>query len=223
MSETPRPPPAFPRYTRSERVADGLVHGLGLLLAAAALPWLLWTGLGHSGGAVRLSLVLYALGAALMLGCSAIYNRLKEPRRKALFRRFDRAAIFIMIAGTYSPLALAGLDRPTGAGLMAFEWGLAGIGAALAIGFPRRAERLLMLFYLVMGWAILAVLPSLLAAVGATVVGLFLAGGLIYTAGVGLHASVGLKFHNVLWHGCVLSAAGCHYVAILLAVAGARS
>ena len=208
----------FPRYTRMERLADSVVHGVGLALAALALPWMLWNGFGRAGPALHLSLVLYSLGVALMFGCSALYNRLRHARLKALFRRLDRAVIFVMIAGTYSPLALVLLGPPLGYRLMAFEWGLALLGAALALSYPRRAERLLILLYLLMGWAVLAVLGPLTAAAGADVVALILAGALIYTVGVGIHAATGLRFHNALWHCCVLAAAGCHYLAILTSV-----
>ncbi len=219
MSITHSGYPEFPYYTWGETLADGIVQGLGLALAAVALPWMLWTGFGQADTAVRLSLVLYTMGAGLMLGCSATYHWLRTSRRKDLFRRFDRAAIFVMIAGTYSPFALTRLEASWGWGLMMFEWSLAVVGGTLAIVFPRRAERLLILLYLLMGWAIVVVLGPLTGAVGPTVVGLVLVGGLIYTAGVGIHAASGVSYHNALWHCCVLGAAGCHYAAILIAVA----
>jgi len=209
---------AFPRYTRGELIADAIVHGVGLSLAAIALP--LMIGLVFSWGSLsaQVSVALYALTAALMLGCSALYNGLRKPALKHLFRRFDRAAIFLMIAGTYTPLALTKIDQPLGAELLVFEWSLAALGATLAICFPRRAERLFVPVYLLMGWAIVVALVPLLSAVGPVVFATIVAGGVIYSAGVGLHAATRLKFHNALWHVCVLGAAACHYVAILNAV-----
>ena len=213
------PPSDFPRYSLGERRADLAVHGLGLSLAAVGLPWLLWSGFSRAGVAVGVSLLLYALGMALMLGSSALYNLMRESRGKELVRRLDRAAIFVMIAGTYSPLAVARLAPPWREGLLAFEWGLAALGIVLAFAWSRRSERLCILLYLLMGWAVLAVAPPLLAALGPVLFGGILAGALVYTAGVGLHAATGLKYHNVLWHGCVLAAAACHYAVILMAVA----
>ncbi len=212
--------PVFHIYTREESLADLLVHALGLSLAVVALPWMLWTGFSHFEAIeVRLSLVLYVAGAASMLGCSATYNWLREPRWKDRLRRLDRAVIFLMIAGTYSPLAMAKLEQPLGTGLMVYEWGLASLGATVALAFPRRGERLLIVLYLLMGWAVLAVLGPMTRAHGASMVALVLVGSLLYTGGVVVHASTRLKYHNALWHGCVLVAASCHYVAILLSVA----
>ena len=210
-------PVRFFRYTSEESRADLIVHGLGVALAATAMPWMVWRGFADAGSAVGFALVPYA-GGVLMLGSSALYNLTRDPDRKELLRRIDRAAIFAMIAGTYSPLALVLLDPPWRAGLMGFEWGLAGIGVVLALAFPRRSERLCILLYLLMGWAVLPVLGPLRAAMGPSMAALIVIGALIYTAGVGFHAAIRLKFHNVLWHGCVLSAATCHYVAILIAV-----
>ncbi len=209
----------FPRYTRSEAIVDGAVHVFGLVLAAVALPWMLWIGFHHGDAVVFWALVLYAAGAWLMLGCSALYNVQKEPRRKEWLRRFDHAAIFIMIAGTYSPLALARMASPLGTGLMIFEWSLALLGATLAIAFHRRAERLCLVLYLLMGWAIVVALHPLLIAIGENAFIMILAGGLIYTVGVGVQAATRVKYHNALWHCCVLGAAACHYVAILVSVA----
>ena len=215
----PDQPSLFPLYSLGERRADFVVHGLGLSLAACGLPWLVWSGFAHAGAVVGFSVLLYAVGALLMLGSSAVYNLTREPGRKELFRRIDRAVIFVMIAGTYSPLAVAKLATPWREGLMVFEWGLAALGVTLAFAMSRRAERLCILLYLLMGWAVVPVMAPLLAALGPVLFGGLVAGALTYTVGVGLHAATGLKFHNVLWHCCVLAAAACHYVVILFAVA----
>jgi len=219
----PDPPSPFPGYSLGERRADLAVHGLGLSLAALGLPWMVWSGFVRAGVAVGFSLLLYAVCAALMLGSSAVYNLTREPRRKELFRRIDRAAIFLMIAGTYSPLAVAKLGPVWREGLMAFEWGLAALGVTLAFAMSRRAERVCILLYLLMGWAVIPVTAPLMAAIGPAMFGGILAGALVYTAGVGLHAAVKLKYHNVLWHCCVLAAAVCHYAVILRAIAAPQT
>ena len=218
MSGAQSGPARFFRYTSEESRADLIVHGFGVALAAVALPWMVWSGFVRAGSVVGCALVPYAVGVVLMLGSSALYNLTWEPGRKELLRRIDRAVIFVMIAGTYSPLALVLLDPPWRAGLMAFEWGLAGLGMTLALALPRRSERLCILLYLLMGWAVIPVLGPLTAAMGPSMTGLIVVGAVIYTAGVGFHAAIGLKFHNVIWHCCVLAAATCHYVAIFTAV-----
>ena len=209
----------FPRYSLGERRADLAVHVLGLSLAALGLPWMVWSGFARAGIAVGFSLLLYAFGVVLMLGSSAAYNLMRESRGKELFRRIDRAVIFVMIAGTYSPLAVAKLAPPWREGLMAFEWGGAALGVTLALAMSRRAERLCILLYLLMGWAVVPVMVPLMTAIGPALFGGILAGALVYTAGVGLHAAIGLKYHNVLWHCCVLAGVACHYAVILFGVA----
>ncbi len=210
---------AAPRYTSMERRVDAAVHGLALAFAAVGLPWLIWTALSADLSlAVRVALSVYTLGLLMMLGFSALYNLARDPERKAFWRRLDRAAIFIMIAGSYTPIAVGKIADPWGTGLILFEWSLALVGAVIAFRFPYRNERLLAGLYLVMGWAILVAVAPLLEAVGQDIAALILTGGLIYTAGIGLHAAVWLKYHNAIWHACVLIAAICHYVAIYLAV-----
>lgn len=211
------PAAALRRYSRPERLCDLAVHLVGLGMAAVALPVLLALGFqGEPAAAIGLS--LYAVGVVAMLTFSALYNAVERSDAKAWLRRCDRAAIFVMIAGTYSPFALARMEGALGLGLFVFIWTLAILGAVLALAWPRRSDRIALGLYLVMGWSIVVALEPLARSVGGTAMALLLAGGVIYTAGVGFHLSK-RRFRNVIWHCCVLVAAACHYAAILTAVA----
>jgi hemolysin III len=207
----------FPCYSRAERLCDLAVHLVGIGLAAVALPVLLALGF-KVGAAAAVGLTLYAVGLMAMLTFSALYNAVEWPTSKAWLRRCDRAAIFVMIAGTYSPFALASLGGAWGIGLFAAAWTLALGGAALALVWPRGSDRIALGLYLAMGWSILVALEPLTRSIGATAVALLLAGGIIYTAGIAFHLSK-LRFQNVAWHICVLVAALCHYGAIFQSVA----
>jgi hemolysin III len=210
-------------YTRGERVADAIVHALGVagsLAACAALA-----AVASRGASARLAaaLGLYAAGLLAMLGCSALYNMSPEGPRKALLRRLDHAAIFAMIAGTYTPVVLLAVGGAWGWGLLAVVWAGAAGGAALKVLAPARFERTSTAAYLLLGWVGLAALDPLLAALPPRDLALLVAGGLLYSLGVVVHLSRRLLYHNVLWHALVLAAAACHYAVVLRLTAAAAS
>jgi len=209
----------FPDFDPAERAADAVIHGVGVGAAAVGSAVLLAVGLPGAGAATMVSLPLYVAGLLAMLTFSALYNLARRPERKERLRRFDHAAIFVMIAGSYTPFALVKIGGGWGAGLLAWVWALALVGVVLKLARPRRAERLSIALYLVMGWSVVVAVVPLAEAVAPPVFALLLAGGVIYTAGVGLHLWRRLRFHNALWHLCVLVAAGCHYAAVFGAVA----
>jgi hemolysin III len=202
-------------YTGPERIADAVVHVVGILLgivatailAAAALPKGDWLLLGSLG--------LYAAGLLAMLGCSAIYNMFLSSAWAGLFRRLDHAAIFVMIAGTYSPFALTVIGGKWGMSLFAFVWLVAIGGVVLKLGWPHRLERLSIALYILLGWSVLAVLDPLFGAVSLPGVILLALGGLLYTVGVVFHLWERLPYHRAIWHALVLAAAACHYAAVL--------
>lgn len=212
-------PGAFPVYSRGERLADLCVHAVGVpagLAGAAAL--LAWTVLTGTAAAVACAAV-YAAGLVAMLALSAAYNLARRPRLKERLRRLDHAAIFAMIAGTYTPFAALALGGAAGAGLLAVVWPAAAAGMAVKLFWPRRLERLSITLYLVLGWSALAVAGPLVEALPGPVLALLAAGGVAYTVGAVLHLSERLAYHNALWHACVLAAAACHYAAVWLVVA----
>lgn len=209
----------FPAYSRGERLADGCVHVAGLIAGVIAVTSLTAVAL-HRGDAVSiLALTLYGGGLLAMLGCSALYNMAGPSPRKEWFRRLDHAAIFVMIAGTYTPFALIELGDAPGWRLFALVWVTAAAGVAMKLFFPRRLERVSVALYLLFGWGILATSDTLLAALPAPAILLLAAGGLVYSVGVLFHLRRGWPYHNALWHALVLVAAACHYAAILAYVA----
>jgi hemolysin III len=207
----------FPLYSPAERRADALVHAVGLGLALIGCVVLGTALLTHPSAspALVLALVLYAAGLVAMPACSALYNLAGEGPRKGFFRRLDHAAIFLMIAGTYSPFALVAIGGAWGAGLLAFVWAAALAGIAVELSGMRRPDGLMIAAYLLLGWTILAAIGPLAAAVSTQGLALLAAGGLLYSAGVAFHLSTHLPFQNAIWHGLVFTAAICHYAAVL--------
>ncbi len=201
---------------RRELIADGTVHAVGVTVglvgAAMLVPRIV--AAPDTGGAVALG--LYMLGLLAMLGCSAAYNMWPPSHVREWLRRFDHAAIFAMIAGTYSPLTFGHVAGSWSVRLGALVWCVALSGVAMKLFYPRRFERLSIGLYLALGWLGVLAIGPLVAALPLASSILLLIGGVIYSTGVIFHLWRGLRFQNAIWHGFVLAAAACHYAAILL-------
>jgi hemolysin III len=216
-----RPPATeFPRYTAAERQADAAVHAIGLalgLIACIAMGAAVQTRTLHFRGVV--ALVLYGIGLMAMLACSALYNLAGDGPRKRLYRRLDHAAIFLMIAGTYTPFAGVVLGGAWGIGLLAVVWVAAAVGIAVELLGLGRHGSFSVAAYLLLGWAIVPALGPLSAAVSPAGLALLATGGILYSVGAAFHVWTSLPYQNVIWHGFVLAAAACHYAAVLCEVA----
>lgn len=198
----------------AEKAVDAVVHVLGLLGAGAALGRL-FANLGpHATTDQRLALVVYSLGLIGTLTMSALYNLSPTGPWKGMLRRCDRAMIFVMIAGSYTPFVLTAFAPGPGRALCVVVWAMAALGVSLCLAWQRLSDRLSIALYLCMGWLVLLILPPLMAAVSATVLILLLAGGVVYSLGVIVHTRVRIAFHNAAWHGMVVIAAALHLMAI---------
>lgn len=184
-------------------------------LAAAAL--LLVGAIGVLPAAIFVGLIVYSIGLVGMFAASAAYNLVSHVGVKEILRRLDHAAIFVMIAGSYTPFALVVGGR-TGHMLLAAVWAIAAVGVAIKLRYPRRFDKLSVLLYLSQGWIVLLALDSITAALSNRALSLLVAGGVVYTVGVAFHLMERLLFHNVIWHIFVLGGAACQFVAIRDAV-----
>jgi len=197
-----------------ERRYDAAVHLIGGAAAAAALPALLgaviWRGAGH--GSTILTAAIYAGGVVAMLGFSAAYNLVTDPAWRDALRKYDRAAIFLMIAGTYTPILAVGVGGRTGQGLLIVVWLAALIGAGITIARPR--DHVSPIPYLILGWIGVLAAHSIIAALPVWGLALIVVGAVLYTLGVLFHRWTDLHCHNAVWHGFVLAGAGCHYAAV---------
>jgi hemolysin III len=206
----------FPQYTMRERVADGCIHVIGVTASLFALTVLLVVGVETQATLWIVSLAIYGLALVAMFSCSAAYNLVVRPKLKEVMRRLDHAAIFLMIAGTYTPFILIKMNTPWGLGLLAVVWTMAAIGISIKLFAPRFLEGLLIALYLVQGWAVIAAWEPLMSAMPGRVLTLLVIGGVLYTVGVVFHLWERLPYQNAIWHGFVLSAASCHYAAVIV-------
>ncbi len=207
------------QFGRADRLADGIVHVVGVTFGLAACVALAVTAFPQADTLRLVSLSLYATGLMSMLGCSALYHLISRQPWKGVFRRLDHAAIFVMIAGTYTPFALIVIGGAWGAGLLALVWTVAIGGALLKLLCPSRFERLSIATYLILGWTILVAVDPLFAAASLPGIILLLVGGLLYSLGVVFHLWTRLPYQNAIWHVFVVAAAACHFTAVLHDVA----
>jgi hemolysin III len=201
--------------TPREYAADGVIHAIGILAAVVGLVVLFALIVKNSGWVELVSASIYGVGLLAMLGFSAAYNLGWQSPRRDLLRRCDQAAIFLMIAGTYTPLTVAGLEGPWETGLIAFVWAVALFGFLMKLFLPRGLEGFSLPIYLLLGWVALVAIEPLLEAFGSTVVILIVLGGVLYSLGMIFHVWRKLPYQNAIWHSFVLAAAALHYTAIL--------
>jgi hemolysin III len=209
----------FPHYTTRERVVDGCIHAIGVTASLAALIALLIVAVHTEATLWVVALLVYGLALVAMFSCSAGYHLVDYPKIKEVFRRLDHAAIFLMIAGTYTPFILIKMNDPWGLTLLAVVWTIAAIGIAIKLFKPYFLEGLTVALYLVQGWAIVAAWQPLTSALPGQVLTLLVVGGVLYTVGVVFHLWERLPYQNAIWHGFVLTAASVHYAAVMVIVA----
>jgi hemolysin III len=206
------------RYSRGEEIANSVSHGVGALLAVVGLVVL--TVFAALRGNIWHIVSCSVFGAALVLVymTSTLYHGIQHPRVKRVLRALDHSAIFVLIAGTYTPFVLVSLHGPWGWSLFGVVWGLAVLGIILQMGVLRRGTAASVLLYVGMGWVAVIAIKPLLAAVAPGGVALLLIGGLAYTAGTGFYVWRRLPYHHALWHGFVLLGSISHFFAVFLYV-----
>ena len=198
-----------------EEVANSISHGLGLLLALVALPVLVLAAI--EAGNVRFLVGVSVFGGTMVLLylASTLYHSMTNEAWKALFRVFDHTAIFLLIAGSYTPFALGVLRGPWGWSLLAIVWTLAIIGITLKIRKRTRHSRISIVLYVIMGWlAVVAVKPMVML-IPVPGILLILAGGLAYTGGLAFFAAQRIRYNHFIWHLFVIAGTTCHFFAVL--------
>jgi hemolysin III len=205
----------FPDYSKAERIADRTIHLIGVPLGIGAALLILTRAVLQGGPVLVGSVALYAFGLVGMLASSAAYQLAPKGLRKEYLRRLDRAMIFVMIAGTYTPISANVLYGRGGIWLCATQWAMAMIGIFITLKYPRRFETPILFLYLAMGWMLVVLLRYAFALLSPVTLALIFAGGIAYTVGAVINSTPKLKFHNPIWHGLILVAASCQYAAIM--------
>ncbi|KKB80941.1 DNA-binding protein [Devosia soli] len=202
-------------YSLAELIVDAVVHILGLIVAVAAGSVLLTLTALHTAPEAFPALLTYVSTLIVVLGVSLAYNMWPVSPIKQHLARLDQAAIFLFIAGSYTPfLAVIGGTK-TGAVMMSLVWGASLIGVALKLIVPERFGRMAIALYLAIGWSGVAVFQALSQELPSSTLWLLLAGGVTYSTGIVFHLWEKLKFQNALWHVFVVAGASLHLWAVL--------
>jgi len=206
---------ALPDVPRKHEMANSLTGGLGLLGSVVALFVLvdMGTRLGSTGALV--SATVYGLSLVLSYGATTVYHALRCEVRKARWRVFDHCAVYVLIAGSYTPLAMFGLRGDARWQVVAAIWTLAALGIAFKLRFRFRFPGTSVFIYLVMGWLGVLMIGQVIATVGAEGVTLLAAGGLAFTIGTIFFGAKRLPYHHAVWHVMVILGSGLHYLAIV--------
>lgn len=202
-------------YPWAEEIANSLSHGVGLVFGIVGLVLLLVQAVGDNASAMAItSYSLYGGSMILLYLASTLYHAIPHQKAKYWLKKFDHCAIYLLIAGTYTPFLLVGLNSPLAKGLMAVIWGLALFGVIFKLAFAHRFEVLSLVTYLTMGWLSLIVIYQLATKLSLGGVALLALGGVVYTLGVIFYASKRFRFGHAIWHGFVLGGSACHFLAI---------
>jgi len=201
-------------YDRAEIVADGVVHAIGVCLGLIGAVTIVVMAVMIE----RIDLtpiLVYVIGLITMLVFSAAYNMWPVSPVKWVLRRFDHSAIYLLIAGTYTPFVGQMKNALASAGLGIGVWLSAAVGMALKLALPGRFDRLAVILCLLLGWSGVIAYDSLASTIPSSSLWLLAIGGILYSLGTVFHVWRRLRFHNAIWHGFVLLAASCHYSAVL--------
>jgi hemolysin III len=206
-------------YSRSEELAHTLTAGLGIVACAIAIPWLAWAA---AGDPLRLAgAMAFGVSALAMFATSVIYHWERAPDRKHRLRKLDHSAIYLLIAGTYTPFTLVAMQGAWGWSLFGVVWTMAvlGVVAKTTVGF--RYPRLSTALYLGMGWLIVIAIKPLRESLTSTEIAWIAAGGLLYTGGVPFYIWKSRRYTHAVWHLFVLGGVACHFAAVLSVVSAA--
>lgn len=208
----------------NETRADILIQGVGLgasLVGVGVMIYLAWSS-ASSNGAATLAAAIYGLTLIVMFTFSLLNSAVHGPRIRPIIQTLDHSAIYLLIAGTYTPFCLMGIGGTAGRNLLVGVWLGALIGVGLRVWFHGRLKGAVITLYILLGWSGLLHLDDIIRCLPVSGMILLAVGGLLYSLGAPIHRLSRLRYHSAIWHGFVLGAASCHYAAILLIMSGSQ-
>jgi hemolysin III len=206
------------QYSPGHELANSIIHGIAALLSAAGLTVMVVFAALNGDAWHIVSCSIYGATMVLLYTASTLYHSFQRPRVKEVFHVIDHAAIYLLIAGTYTPFMLVTLRGPWGWSIFGSIWGLTALGIGLKIFFTGRFRLVSTGIYLLMGWLVVIAIKPLLGALPRPAILLLLTGGLLYTLGVIFYICRRIPFHHAIWHAFVFAASAFHFFAIMLYV-----
>lgn len=204
-------------------MANAISHGFGILIGIASLPVVTAISTKVDKPSAIVAAAIYAFSFIMLFTFSTIYHATTQPEAKRVLKILDHISIYFLIAGTYTPFLLIYMLNGFGITLLSILWGLSFIGIIFKIFFAGRFKFLSTMIYIAMGWMLLVGGKTFFMTLSTSVIVMLIVGGGIYTLGTIFYLNKKLVWHHVIWHIFVLTAAVCHYVAVLLAVLQSRS
>jgi len=201
-----------------EEIVNSITHGLGVVLSIAGLIVLVVLGAIHGNAWHVVSFSIYGSTLIILYLASTLYHSFQKPKLKRVFKILDHSAIYVLIAGTYTPFMLVNLRGPWGWSLFGIIWGLAILGIIFKLFFIDRYERLSLVIYLLMGWICIVAAKQMMLEIPMGGLAWLIAGGLLYTLGVLFFRWEKLRYNHAIWHLFVLGGSICHYFSILFYV-----
>jgi hemolysin III len=208
----------IPRYSFGDELASSVIHGVGIVLSIAGLATLVAFAALHGNALTVVACAVFGTSLVLLYTASTLYHSISVAAAKPALRALDHIAIYVLIAGTYTPFTLIVLPGAWGWSLFAAVWALALVGSVLELGVLKRYHKLAVLLYIGMGWIGLVAFGPLSKQLQVGGTALLLAGGVAYTLGVPFYLWRKLPYHHALWHVFVLAGSVLHFLAVLLYV-----
>ena len=207
-----------PEYTVAEEIANAVTHGVGVALAVAGLTLLVVFAALRGDAWTVTGCAIFGATLVLLYTASTLYHSIPHPRAKGILRIFDHSAIYLLIAGTYTPITLVTLRGPIGWSLLVTVWSLAVLGVVLGFLVKRRKGLVTSILSVIMGWLAIAGIKPLFHAMDGGGLLLILLGGIFYTGGIAFYGWRRLPYNHAVWHLFVLGGSILHFFAVLLYV-----
>ncbi len=202
-------------YSVKEEIANTITHAVGMVLGIVGLVLLLIKATNHHADALTItSMSIYGGSIIVLFLASTLYHAIPYQRAKRALKTFDHCAIYLLIAGSYTPFLLVSLRTPLAIGLMIVIWAIALVGIIMKLVFVYRFKKLSLVTYLMMGWLSLIVIYQLAMNLAWEGLTLLAVGGLIYSLGVIFYVAKRIPYNHAIWHGFVLAGCACHFFAI---------
>jgi len=203
------------QYTLAEEFVHALSHGAGVILSIAGLSWMLYVSIASSDPWRIVASCIYGASLISLFLASTLYHSLHASPQTHLFKLLDHCAIYLLIAGSYTPFLLVSMRTNTGWWLFGAVWTMATAGILTKLWFRHRYPRLALASYLLMGWLFVLAAPQVAHAIGSNGMAWLIAGGLSYTVGAIFYAARQLPYGHAIWHVLVLAGAVCHFLAVI--------
>lgn len=202
-------------YSVLEEVLHAITHGVGVVLSILGLSWMLYLSIAAADPWRIVASSIYGASLITLFLASTVYHGMYASRHRELFKLLDHCAIYLLIAGSYTPFLLVAMRTNTGWWLFGTVWALATAGIIKKLWFRHRFPRIALASYLAMGWLIVVAAPQLADAIGANGMAWLLAGGLCYSVGAIIYAMDEIPFNHAVWHVLVLGGGACHFLGVV--------